>query len=119
MLSDICLEMGAGFNARRFVPYIMMHEFEGLLFSDCRRFSEAIGRIDLGARLQAIRAAFGTPEEINDSPQTCPSKRLLQLIPDYEKPLLGNLAVIAIGFDAIARECPLFRDWLERLARAL
>ena len=30
------MQMGSGFNPDRFVPYVMMHEFEAMLFSDCR-----------------------------------------------------------------------------------
>ena len=37
------------------------------------------------------------------------------LVHGYEKPLLGTLAVLEIGLDAIRAECPLFRQWLERL----
>lgn len=94
----------------------MMHEFEGMLFSDCRRFAGGIGRPDLAAALQGIRDQFASPEEVNDSPETAPSKRILQLIPGYEKPLLGTLAALEIGLPAIRRECPHFRGWLDRLA---
>jgi len=115
LLSDICAELGTSFNPSRFVPYVMMHEFEGLLFSDCLRFAEGIGRPELAPQFQAIRDAFNTPEEIDDSPITAPSKRVQVLLPDYEKPLLGTLAVLQIGLDAIRAQCPHFRQWLERL----
>ena len=69
----------------------------------------------LAAQFQAIRDAFATPEEINDSPVTHPSKRVEALVPGYEKPLLGALAVLEIGLEAIRAECPHFREWLERL----
>lgn len=110
--ADIFREMGGRFNPDRFIPFVMMHEFEGLLFSDCERFSRGIGRPDLAEALQAVRDEFASPEEINDSPITAPSKRLEQLVLDYEKPLLGTLAVLEIGLDAIRRECPHFREWL-------
>jgi hypothetical protein len=115
LAEDIRAVMGAGFNPNRFVPFVMMHEFEGLLFSDCRRFASGIGRPDLETAFQAIRDQFATPEEINDSPVTAPSRRVLQLIPGYEKPLLGPLAALEIGLERIRRECPHFRDWLARL----
>ncbi len=113
--NDICAEMGADFDPRRFVPYVMMHEFEGLLFSDATKLGEGIGRPDLTPAFEAIRGQFSTPEEINDSPLTAPSKRILGLLPEYEKPLMGTLAVLEIGLDAIRRECPLFRAWVECL----
>lgn len=112
---DISAEMGVGFDPRRFVPYVMMHEFEGLLFSDTAKLGEGIGRPDLSPAFEAIREQFSTPEEINDSPLTAPSKRILGLVPEYEKPLMGTLAVLEIGLDTIRRECPLFRAWVERL----
>ena len=115
LLKDIGEAMGSSFNPRRFVPYVMMHEFEGLLFSDCDRFSAGIGMPNLAPQFSAIRAAFGTPEEINDSPETCPSRRVAVLFPGYQKPLHGVDAVRAIGLNAIRAECPFFRGWIERL----
>ena len=113
--ADICREMSAGFNSDRFIPFVMMHEFEGLLFSDCERLSLGIGRPDLADAFQAVRDEFASPEEINDSPVRAPSKRVEQLVQVYEKPLLGTLAVLEIGLDAIRRECPHFREWLSSL----
>lgn len=115
LLADICQEMGDSFNPNRFVPYVMMHEFEGLLFSDCVRFAEGICRPSLAEEFQAIRNQFTTPEEINDSPQTSPSKRVEALVPGYEKPLLGTLAILEIGLDPIRRNCPHFGAWLSLL----
>lgn len=101
--------------ARRFIPFVIMHEFEGLLFSSCGRFAQAIGRPDLGPPFQAVRDTFDTPEEIDDSPSAAPSKRVIALVPDYDKAVMGVLAALEIGLDAIRAECPLFRQWLERL----
>jgi len=105
------------FDSTRFVPYVMMHEFEGLLFSDCERFAEGIGRSDLANAFQLIRGRFNSPEEINDSPDTAPSKRVRVLVPEYQKPLDGMLAVEAISLDIIRAECSHFRQWLERLEK--
>ena len=113
--ADIYRELGDDFDSSRFIPYVMMHEFEGLLFSDPPRFAQGIGRADLLPRLQDIRDQFATPEEINDSPLTAPSSRIRTLAPGYEKPLMGTLAVIEIGLEAIRQECPIFRSWIERL----
>jgi hypothetical protein len=112
---DLITEMGNRFNSDRFVPFVVMHEFEGLLFSDCASFSRGIGRPDLEAHLQDIRDDFTTPEEINDSPITAPSKRVRDLLPGYEKPLLGVLAVLEIGLLRIRAECPHFDGWLNQL----
>ena len=115
LLADVCKQMGGSFNSDRFVPYVMMHEYEAMLFSDCVSFSRGIGHPGMATQFQAIRDAFGSPEEIDDSPHTAPSKRIKALVPRYEKPLMGTLGVLEIGLDAIRRECPHFRGWLERL----
>ena len=107
--------VGHGFMPDRFVPYVMMHEFEAMLFSDCRAFGRGIGRPDLGGDFQQIREAFESPEEIDDSPETAPSKRVERLVRGYEKPLLGTLAALEIGLGTIRRECPHFGTWLDRL----
>jgi hypothetical protein len=112
---DLVAEMGRGFDSRRFVPFVVMHEFEGLLFSDCAAFSRAIGRQDLEAAFRTIRQEFGTPEEINDSPDAAPSKRVKALVPGYEKPLYGVLAVLEIGLPTLRAECPHFAGWLKQL----
>ena len=90
---DLVAEMGHRFDSDRFVPFVVMHEFEGLLFSDCASFSRGIYRAELQGSFQEIRDGFNTPEDINDSPITAPSKRVKELVPGYEKPLLGVLAV--------------------------
>ena len=100
---------------RRFIPYVQMYEFEGLLFSDPDSFAEAINEKSLAGDFLAIREGFETPEEINDNPQTAPSKRILSLFPGYEKPLYGSLAAIEIGLAKIRQQCPLFDGWVNRL----
>lgn len=115
LAQDIARKMGPCFDSRRFVPYVAMHEFEALLFSDCARFGKAIGQPQLTMRFQRIRNAFLTPEEIDDSPETAPSKRVQALVPGYRKPLFGTLAAQEIGLRRMRRECPHFAEWLARL----
>lgn len=96
-----------------------MHEFEALLFSECRTLSESLGAPSLEASLRRIREAFATPEDINDSPRTAPSKRLLDLMSEesqrYEKPTHGFIALDDIGLPTVRAECPHFDAWLRRL----
>lgn len=67
--------------------------------------------------LVRIAAAFPSPEDINDSPQTAPSKRLEALCPGYsrQKPRLGPLIAEHIGVERIRAACPHFDQWLQRL----
>jgi hypothetical protein len=115
----LLVEREIGDNSlRRFIPYVQMHEFEGLLFSDPANFAKGIEKPSLEFKFARIRDEFSTPEHINDSPQTAPSKRIISLFPDnerYEKPTMGRLAATAIGLDKMRQECPLFDSWLAKL----
>jgi hypothetical protein len=115
IMADILADMGNNFNPMRCVPYVVMHEFEGLLFSDPSQFAAGIYLPNLQQAFQSIRDQFASPEEINDSPITAPSKRVLELIPNYQKPLLGTLAALQIGLITIRRECPFFNQWVAKL----
>jgi Domain of unknown function (DUF4276) len=115
LLNDVVADMGSGFDPKRFVPFVVMHEFEGLLFSDCDAFARAIGRQSLSVDFQRIRDEFDTPEEINDLPTTTPSNRVKLLVPKYDKPLYGNVAALEVGLGKIREECPQFKQWLTKL----
>lgn len=100
---------------RRFIPYVQMYEFEGLLFSDPAGLANAVNRQDLIGDFQAIRESFESPENINNSPATAPSKRIGALYTAYEKPVHGSIAALEIGLNTIRGECSLFDDWLKRI----
>ena len=55
LMKDIEKVMGSGFNPNRFAPFVIMHEFEGLLFSDCHDFAHEIVRPDITGKFQEIR----------------------------------------------------------------
>jgi hypothetical protein len=111
-------EMATSVNNRRFIPYIQLHEFEGLLFSDVTAIDDALSILESRSsldQLRNIRASFASPEEINDGMTTAPSKRLLNLYSSYDKPLFGPLIAERIGLETIRRECQHFNAWLSRL----
>ena len=62
-----------------------------------------------------IRGQFETPEDINDNPETAPSKRIAGAIPRYNKRLHGPLLTKEISLEIIRDECPRFNDWMTRL----
>ncbi len=118
----VCKEMLSGFiknvgenTSRRFLPYIQMHEFEALLFSDPTRFAIGIGHPDKANRIAAVMKNYTSPEEINDNVLTAPSKRVKQIILHYDKPLYGSLAAIEIGLPRIREKCRLFDAWIQKL----
>jgi hypothetical protein len=99
----------------RFLPYLQLHEYEGLLFSDPQAFASGIGQPHLTRQFEGIRREFASPEEINDDPNSAPSKRVLAVYPSYRKVLDGALAARSVGIDRMSQACPHFRDWIERL----
>jgi len=100
----------------RFVPYLQLHEYEGLLFSDPEAFASGIGQPHLAQHFERIRSGFATPEDINDDPNTATSKRVLSAYPAYRKVVDGTLAGQAVGIDRMRKQCPHFGKWVDRLA---
>ena len=68
---------------------------------------------------KSIEADLGmsvaTPEHINNSPETAPSKRLEKLIPNYPKVKNGAIISKEIGIDRIMAECKHFTKWIEKI----
>ena len=94
---------------------MQQYEVEGLLFSDVTAFGEISATHDQIEHLQRIRLRFQTPEDINDSKDTAPSKRIEHLMPGYRKRVHGLLIAEKIGLEVIRNECPRFDRWLVRL----
>lgn len=55
------------------------------------------------------------PENINDNPQTAPSKRILNALPEYDKVIHGTSIATEIGLSTIRQSCPHFDAWLVKL----
>ena len=105
--------------AENLIPYVMLHEFEAILFSDCEKFAAAIDLPQLTSAFQEIRDQFPTPEDIDDSREGAPSNRIEALLAQigvvYRKPTVGLRGAMAIGLDAIRAECPHFAKWMDSL----
>ena len=116
LIEQIQRRIAHGWDARKIIPYVQRHEFEGLLFSDVNAFSNAIDVPENSVEeLRRIRADFPTPEDINDSRDTAPSKRIQGTIRGYKKVVDGPLLAMEIGLPAICAECPRFGEWVARL----
>ncbi len=114
---DICERVPELRPDLRFIPYLQLHEYEGLLFSDPTAFAMGINQGHLAREFQRIRDGFATPEDINDSPATAPSKRVIAVYPGYRKVIEGTQAAAKVGVAAMRTQCPHFREWLEALER--
>ena len=105
----------------RVLPHVQRHEFEALLFSDVNGFESVQDGWSDAARnaLQGVRDKPASPEDIDDGPQTAPSKRIQKAFSTgrYNKVLHGPRIAQAIGLDRIRTECPGFDDWVSRMER--
>ena len=95
--------------------HFMLHEFEGLLFSKPDSFA-LIANEDVVNKIKEIRDKYQTPEHINNSPKTAPSKILEKLIPNYSKVTNGTLLSKEMGINIIMEQCPHFREWIQGIA---
>jgi hypothetical protein len=102
-------------NDSRFMPYLQLHEFEGLLFSSPTEIASVLIEPRKAEQLDAISKEFPSPEHINDNPNTAPSKRIINIFPSYNKPFHGLLIAKRIGFDSIRKKCCHFDEWIKKL----
>lgn len=127
---DEIIKMDPRIDGRFVKPYIQMYEFEGLLFSNPEAF-RSIAEIHLLNKvpnknhkkeseiekiiksISDISEEFSTPEDINNSIETAPSKRITRIFENtYNKTEHGPYLAGQIGIDVIREKCPLFNKWV-------
>ncbi len=102
---------------KRFIPYVQLHEYEALLLSKPEMlsgfFTDKQREID---KLIADIAGLA-PEDINDTPENAPSKRIIRYIPGYskQKTTAGATTAEKIGLPFLRESCPHFNRWITRL----
>ncbi|RYY06576.1 MAG: DUF4276 family protein [Sphingobacteriaceae bacterium] len=112
MLQDI--ESGL---QKRFIPYIQLHEFEALLFSEIEVFDGSFEEkefLNYNYLVETI-SKNSNPELINNGNETAPSKRLEKIIMGYDKVAYGSLLAQDIGLQKIRSKCPRFNSWITKL----
>lgn len=111
--AEQCIKEDIALN--NFIPNLLLHEFEGLLFSKPECFAYCGITEQKIKELCEIRRQAETPEHINNSPETAPSKRILKIYPQYCKPIDGYNIALDIGIHRIRQECKHFDNWLKCL----
>jgi hypothetical protein len=121
LLEDIAEQMGERFHPAQFIPYIQLHEFEALAFSNVKVLTSVAASVSntapatLSFRLAAVVAQAGNPEAIDDGRDTCPSRRISALVPGWRKRTHGPIVTRRTGLDRIREQCAHFAQWLTRL----
>lgn len=100
----------------RFIPYLQLHEYEAYLFSDptCFEYFNTANTQAVNI-LQTIASQYETPELINGGAHTAPSKRIIDLFPDYKKATFGPQLAAKVGLSVIRDRCLHFNEWLLKL----
>lgn len=111
--------LGAEIGHRNFISYIQLHEFEALLFSDIVAlqidYPKAVKNIE---RLKAQTDIIGDPEQINHTPETAPSKRIINCLSPqyrYNKVRSGVSITAAITLPVIREKCIHFNNWINQI----
>lgn len=99
----------------KLIPYVQMYEFEGLLFTSPEAIAMHLSGDNLMSWAQAVLSQFNNnPEDINDSTETAPSKRLIQKT-NYRKTTHGPNIAEEIGIEILREKCVGFDEWLVSL----
>lgn len=109
--------MATEFRNPQVIPYIQVHEFEALVFTDLKILEGQYPDGNVAKAVEQLRADVGdqAPELINDGPNTAPSKRLQRYLGEYNKVVDGPAIAGKIGLERLRRACPHFGEWLTRL----
>jgi len=104
-------------NSPRFIPHIQLHEFEALVLSKREElkpeFEEPLATAGVAALDENIGAL--APEEIDQTVEGAPSKRLSRFLPGYRKREMGVSVTRRIGWEHLRTACPHFGSWLQSL----
>jgi len=106
-------------NDYRFIPYLQLHEFEALLYSDLDilllEYENKSKEIKILKHVLSKFPYNNNPELINDRIESSPSHRIISLIPEYQKSSSGSLLTDLISIDVIREKCKHFDGWLTKL----
>jgi hypothetical protein len=102
-------------NPANFKPFLALHEFEAWLFSTADDLPRVLTAKKGREQFAKIIEGFRTPEDINERPETAPSKRIEKLFPSYSKTAHGPTVASRIGLRRIRDACPHFDRWVSML----
>lgn len=111
--------IGKDINYPDFIPYVELHEFEAFLLVDPDKLITMFPDEQTGINRLKRNITNLRPEEINETAQSAPSKRIIQYLPNYEsqKAQVGPLVAEDIGLTMLRNHCPHFNDWITRLEK--
>jgi len=107
------------FNSRKLIPYIQKYEFETLLFSEPSYYEEYFSDSSAKTEIESIINGCGGVENINNSKETAPSKRIDKFFDkyseQYDKVFHGASIADDIGLAIILEKCARFKNWVDTI----
>jgi len=104
---------------QKLIPYIQKYEFETLLFSEPSFYEDYFDDSSAKTEIETIITSCGGVENINNSKETAPSKRIIKFFDKYDerydKVFHGPSIADDIGLDSILDKCTRFKDWIETI----
>lgn len=111
---------GQDINYNRFIPNLLLHEYETMLFTDPDAFRVSFENCD--EEIDALKVIAGskqTIEHINDGKETAPSKQIVKVFGEDRyrgrKSSAGPDIAAAIGLAKIRAACPHVDSWLKTI----
>jgi len=109
-------EIKKDIGCENFIPHLMLHEFEALIFVRPELLTQYYQKHSREIeRLITLREEAETPEHIDLGKDTAPSKRIKFAIPEYDKIVAGTAITLDIGMDRIIEECRHFAAWIYKI----
>jgi hypothetical protein len=117
---ELEVKMAQLFNNLKFIPYIQQYEFETLLFSEPSYYVNYFENPQVEIEMQSIIDSFhGNIEDINNSKETAPSKRIVKIFDTYDeefdKVFHGYSIIEEVGLKKVLEKAPRFRAWIEKI----
>jgi hypothetical protein len=111
---------GMDIDYHRFIPNLVLHEFETILFAGPDAFRVSFENCEEEVRaLKQIAKSKPTIEHIDDGRETAPSKRIIDVFGEDRyrgmKASAGADIAAAIGLIKIRAACPHVDSWLKQL----
>ena len=107
-------------NNAKLIPYIQKYEFETLLFSEPSYYADYFDNPQATLDIKKIiKNCGGNIEDINNSKETAPSKRIANFFDKYdesfEKVFHGYSIIEEIGLEKVLEKAPRFRAWMKKI----
>ncbi len=106
-------------NPVNFIPFVVRHEFEAFIFASDVELPRIISAsASQRLRFEKLCRQFVCPEDIDNSPTSAPSRRIVEIFPNYNKVVHGVATVKGIGIEIIMKQCPHFHAWVQQIVVA-